>query len=80
MVPVDDARQTIEFDDCFIITPAFSWWSSDWHAEKGGRKCPDGFYYGSDNNQDQLDEPRLREMIAKLDLPEAREWAKENNG
>ncbi|HOW96244.1 MAG TPA: UDP-N-acetylglucosamine 4,6-dehydratase (inverting) [Kiritimatiellia bacterium] len=77
MIPVDDGRQTIEFNTHFIIRPAFPWWGENWHMEKGGRPCPDGFYYGSDNNTDWLDDARLARMIADLDLPEAQAWAKE---
>ena len=77
MIPVDDGRQTLEFSDHFIIRPSFPWWGDDWHLDRGGRACPDGFYYGSDNNSRWLREDELARMIAGLDLPEAREWAAE---
>ena len=77
MIPVDDGRQTLEFKDHFIITPTFSWWDLNWHAEKGGKPGQDGFYYGSDNNTEWLGEEALADMIAGLDLPEARKWANE---
>lgn len=77
MIPVDDARQTVQFDDHFIITPAMSYWKSDWHAEKNGASCPDDFYYGSDNNTEWLSDDQLAAMIASLDFPEAKAWAKE---
>ncbi|MCZ7590754.1 MAG: UDP-N-acetylglucosamine 4,6-dehydratase (inverting) [Kiritimatiellae bacterium] len=78
MIPVDDARQTLQFDDHFIITPAMSYWKTDWHAEKNGAACPDGFYYGSDNNTEWLSDDQLAQMIGTLDLPEARIWAEEH--
>ncbi|MBU1694398.1 MAG: UDP-N-acetylglucosamine 4,6-dehydratase (inverting) [Verrucomicrobia bacterium] len=77
MIPVDDSRQTLEFDSHFIIKPAFPWWGGDWHMEKGGKPCPDGFYYGSDNNTEWLNDAQLAQMITRLDLPDAREWASE---
>jgi UDP-N-acetylglucosamine 4,6-dehydratase/5-epimerase len=77
MVPVDDGRMTMEFEDHFIIKPAFQWWGADWHSERGGKPCSDGFYYGSDNNSQWLNETQLKEVIAGLDLPEAREWARD---
>lgn len=77
MVPVDDGRMTIEFDNHFIIKPNFPWWKDEWHAEKGGKLCPDGFYYGSDNNTEWLTDDQLTKVIASLHLPEAREWATE---
>jgi UDP-N-acetylglucosamine 4,6-dehydratase/5-epimerase len=79
MIPVDDGRQTLEFEDHFIIKPSFSWWNSDWHSEKGGKPCPEGFYFGSDNNTSWVKDDELAKMIANLDLPSAREWAKERN-
>jgi UDP-N-acetylglucosamine 4,6-dehydratase/5-epimerase len=77
MVPVDDGRATLAFDNHFIITPSFPWWDRSWHAGKGGRPCPEGFYYGSDNNTEWLSDKDLASMIAQLDLPEAAEWAKD---
>jgi UDP-N-acetylglucosamine 4,6-dehydratase/5-epimerase len=77
MIPVDDGRQALEYRDHFIIRPVFSWWDSDWHSAKGGTPCPDGFYYGSDNNTEWLSAEKLAAMIAGLDLPEAKAWATE---
>ena len=77
MIPVDDGRQSIEFSTHFIIKPAFPWWEEGWHAGKGGTACPEGFYYGSDNNTVWLKDEELGQMIATLDLPEARKWAAE---
>lgn len=77
MIPVDDGRQTLEFEHHMIIKPSFPWWDSNWHADKGGIACPDGFYFGSDNNTQWLKEEDLAAMIARLDLPEAGEWARE---
>lgn len=77
MIPLDDGRQALEFQDHFVIQPSFRWWDSQWHTEKGGRACPSGFYYGSDNNTEWLEAEQLASMIAALDLPEAFEWATE---
>jgi UDP-N-acetylglucosamine 4,6-dehydratase len=77
MIPVDDARQTLEFSHHFVITPAFPWWNGKWHTAAGGKSCPIDFYYGSDNNSHWVDAAQLGCMIASLDLPEAREWARE---
>lgn len=77
MIPVDDGRETLQFDDHFIIKPSFPWWEAGWHTEKGGKPCPDGFYYGSDNNTQWVSDQQLAQMIAGLDLPEAKQWAKE---
>ncbi len=77
MIPTDDARQAVEFDDFFIVSPGFPWWEENASTGQGGRPCEDGFYYGSDNNEDWLDEADLARLIGELDLPEAKAWASE---
>ncbi len=78
MIPVDYGRQTVQFADHFIITPALSYWKKDWHSDKKGKPCPEGFYYGSDNNTDWVTEEELAKMVAELDLPDAHAWAREH--
>ncbi len=77
MIPVDDGRETLQFENHFIIKPSFPWWDANWHMEKSGTACPEGFYYGSDNNTQWVTDKQLATMIADLDLPEAKEWARE---
>jgi UDP-N-acetylglucosamine 4,6-dehydratase len=77
MIPVDDGRQSLSFPHHFIIRPTLAFWEESWHAEKKGKSLPEGFYYGSDNNDVWLSDQHLADMIAGLDLPEAREWARE---
>lgn len=77
MVPADDGRMCVEFGNHFIIKPNFPWWEDDCHAGKGGKACSDGFYFGSDNNTQWVDDQQLGAMIAQLNLPEATEWARE---
>jgi len=77
MIPVDDGRQTISFPSHFIIKPTLLFWDDAWHLEKDGTPCPDGFYFGSDNNDTWLTDQQLVDMIAGLDLPDARAWAAE---
>jgi UDP-N-acetylglucosamine 4,6-dehydratase len=76
MVTEDDARQTLELGDRFVILPPFKWKALEkWHAE--GKRCEDGFRYASDTNAHWLDDAGLRDMIGSLDLPEARAWLSE---
>ena len=66
MVPSDEARQTLEFDNYFIVQPAFcSWNSTPPHYQAKGKPCPDGFSYASDNNNHWLSVAELRELIAQ---------------
>ena len=64
MVPVDDAHRTLEFDDHFIIQPAFPWWDSAiWEH---GKKVDDRFSYRSDNNDVWLTKNELEVMIKDI--------------
>ena len=48
----DEARQTLEFDDRFVVLPAHCWCNKEkWN---GGRPLPDGFRYSSDQNTEWL--------------------------
>ncbi len=77
MIPVDDARQAVGFPTHFVIKPMLPFWTTQWDRDLGGQVCPDGFYYGSDNNTEWVSGDQLASMIASLDLPEAKEWARE---
>jgi UDP-N-acetylglucosamine 4,6-dehydratase len=64
MIPADEARQTLEFDNHFIIQPSFRSWSSEApQYSETGKPCPDGFSYSSDNNTDWLDPTELQKLI-----------------
>ena len=62
MVPVDDARSTLEFDDHYVIQPLFPWWEPKSSQKREGIPCPDGFCYSSENNERWLSEEELRKM------------------
>lgn len=63
MVPEDDARNTIEMDNFYIIQPQFPWWGSKNWPE--GRSVPDDFRYASDLNDRWLTVEELREMAGE---------------
>ena len=62
MISEDDARNTKELSDCYVIQPAFDWWGQNNHAE--GKSVPEGFSYSSDKNKEWLTIPQLQKMIA----------------
>ncbi len=64
MVPEDDARSSVELEDRYVIQPAFSWFEFEKYS--GAKRCPEGFRYGSDNNERWLTRPELVEMVARL--------------
>jgi UDP-N-acetylglucosamine 4,6-dehydratase len=62
MVPADEARNTVETDDMYVILPAFKAWDGDdsWSAYP---KVPDGFCYSSDSNPWRLSREELMRMV-----------------
>lgn len=68
MVPEDDARQTLEYDEYFAIYPSFHQWTEeDLSADGGGEPCPPGFSYSSDNNSEWLSIEELRRIVGLAD-------------
>jgi len=63
MVTAEDARKCIEFDDHYVVQPAFPWWSDELAEEGGGRPVPDGFVYASDTNDRWLSVDELRALV-----------------
>ena len=64
MVPEDDARHTLEYEDHFVIMPDFGEWDRKGYIEKnGGRPCPSGFRYGSDSNDRWLSIEELQAIV-----------------
>lgn len=69
MVPEDDARHTLEYDDYFAILPTFQDWDRDAFVRvNGGELCPSGFRYSSDSNAKWLSPSELQEMIRLYEL------------
>ena len=63
MITQDDAPQTIELADRYVVQPALSWWHAEEAVVAGKPVCED-FRYASDNNADRLDCARLHAMLA----------------
>ncbi len=61
LVSEDEARNTVELEDMYVIQPAHSWWKAEnW---KGGKALADGFRYSSDSNPQWLTAEELQELI-----------------
>jgi UDP-N-acetylglucosamine 4,6-dehydratase/5-epimerase len=60
LISEDEARNTLEYDDMYLLQPIFPWWTTE--SASGGRPLPDGFRYSSDGNSDWLTEDQLRKM------------------
>jgi len=61
LVSEDEARNTVELSDMYVIQPAHSWWSREnWSS---AQPLPDGFRYGSDSNQRWMTSDELQALI-----------------
>jgi UDP-N-acetylglucosamine 4,6-dehydratase (inverting) len=68
LIPEDEARQTFEFDDHYVIEPAHKWWKKDDSPHrKNGKPVPEGFSYSSDNNAELLTVEQIRELVAPFE-------------
>lgn len=60
MISSDDARQTREFDDHFVIVPGNSWYE---RKDPGGKPVPEDFEFVSNTNGRWLTDAELQEII-----------------
>jgi UDP-N-acetylglucosamine 4,6-dehydratase len=58
LISEDEARQTVEVGDMFVVLPAHPWWSQKNWSE--GTPLPDGFRYSSDTNPHWLNQNELK--------------------
>jgi len=63
MITEDDARNTIELPDRYIIEPSFAFWSRDPYKENGARPVAEGFRYASNTNTEWLDAESLGRLL-----------------
>ena len=66
LISDDEARQTVELDDMFVVQPAESlWFGRDW--ESRGRLLDDGFRFASNTNTDWLNIDQIGRIIAPIE-------------
>jgi len=65
MVPADEARQTLEFEDHFIIQPTLRAHRETPAYVAEGKPCEPNFSYSSDNNTVWLTNEQLQDLIAQ---------------
>ena len=64
MVSADDARQTVELNDRYVIEPAFvEYPRKPFAGEAASKSVEEGFSYASDNNSDWLSAEGLMAML-----------------
>jgi len=59
----DEARHSVELQDCYVITPAHPWWKGQ--TVPDGTPLPEGFRYASDTNTDWLTHEQLGELMGE---------------
>jgi UDP-N-acetylglucosamine 4,6-dehydratase len=66
LVSEDEAPQTLELSDMFVVRPAHPWWREEhWAA---GKPLPNNFRYSSNFNSEWLSADTLHAMLEELDL------------
>ncbi len=61
LVSEDEARNTVETDEMYVIQPSHPWWKgSNW---MNARALPDGFRYASDTNTKWMTDQQVLDMI-----------------
>lgn len=68
MITENDAPNTIEFDDYFIILPSMD---AGYMKKWEGRPCPEGMKYSSGNNPQWLSVSDLQKLVAEYERPDA---------
>jgi UDP-N-acetylglucosamine 4,6-dehydratase len=63
LVPEDETRNTLEYDDHYRILPQFPLWTNQEYPTDGGRPVPDRFRYSSDTNGRWLTVEELTTML-----------------
>jgi UDP-N-acetylglucosamine 4,6-dehydratase len=63
MVPEDDAHNTVEYDDHFVIRSLSTGFNNGQSHRTVGRPCPEGFRYSSDNNSRWLSVHELQTLV-----------------
>jgi UDP-N-acetylglucosamine 4,6-dehydratase len=67
MVPRDEARNTLEYENHFVIQPSFPWWQESQYKERtGGKSVGDNFEYSSETNTQQLSTGELQDILYTL--------------
>lgn len=68
LVSEDEARNTLEIEDRYVIQPSHPWWSQQNWTQ--GKPLPEGFRYASDTNERWLTNAELRELISPSERDE----------
>jgi UDP-N-acetylglucosamine 4,6-dehydratase len=66
LISDDEARQTVELPNMFVVQPAEAlWFGHDWESQ--GKQLPDGFKFASNTNDNWLNVEQISEIIAPIE-------------
>jgi UDP-N-acetylglucosamine 4,6-dehydratase len=71
MIPEDDARNTLEYDNYFAILPTYrDEYRQEYMNKNSGKPCPEDFRYSSDSNNQWLSVKDMRKMAGLMNVSE----------
>jgi len=65
LITRDEARNTLEFDDHYVVIPAFHFWSEQSRIPNGARRVAEDFSYTSDGNSSWIDANKFKQILAE---------------
>jgi UDP-N-acetylglucosamine 4,6-dehydratase len=66
LIGEDEGRNAIEYKDCYVVRQDHLNAEKRLDIDNGGRSCPKGFRYSSDNNPERLGIEELREILEQI--------------
>lgn len=67
LISEDEARNTVEFEECFVVQPHLERRKELLTAKGNGKMCPEGFLYTSDKNPVFMDVGDLNSMLVEIE-------------
>jgi UDP-N-acetylglucosamine 4,6-dehydratase len=66
LISEDEARNTIEMDDMYVVQPAEAFWfGREWITQ--GQRLDDGYRYSSNTNEKWLSVDQIRQICAPIE-------------
>jgi UDP-N-acetylglucosamine 4,6-dehydratase len=66
LINEDEARNTVELEDMFVVQPSMAlWFGYDWQNK--GKQLPEGFRYTSESNPEWLSSEQIQDYVAPFE-------------
>ncbi len=66
LIGEDEGRNSIEYNECFVIRQNMSASEENRDIDNGGRACPEGFCYTSENNPQKISIKELQSILEQI--------------